>query len=69
MNEAEKNLLLTVARLLRAHLHDTIPTIPNRRDHSHMIDDIADLNEALAPFDAKLAVEINEAAEGGALTS
>jgi hypothetical protein len=45
---AERILLLTVARLLRAHMSDHM----HHPDFSDIDQDWADLNEALKPFDA-----------------
>lgn len=45
--DQERALLLTVARLLRAHMSDHM----NHPDFSEIDQDWLDLNEALAPFD------------------
>ena len=55
-HEDEKTLLLTVARILRARIFDMAPAY---RD-----DDLAALNEALAPFDPIKAEPINEISGG-----
>lgn len=49
MTNNERNLLLTVARLVRAHLADHM----NHPDVSdlNLDQDWADINESLAPFD------------------
>lgn len=61
MTMNELSLLLTVARLLRAHLQDSLPTIPNRQDNGNVLDDIASLNEAMQPFNPANHKPINEA--------
>lgn len=58
MTEAERELLLTVARLLRAHMGDHM----NHPDFSEIDRDWQDLNEALARFDPTNAPPINEQA-------
>jgi hypothetical protein len=47
MSPAERSLLLTVARILRAHMSDHM----NHTDFSYIDQDWRDLNDALAPFD------------------
>lgn len=54
----ELRLLLTVARVLRARLPEMAP--------AYVEDDLAALNEALAPFDPIPGEPINEKAEGEA---
>ncbi len=50
MTDAERGLLLTTARLLRAHLNDHV-SHGNLIGDVNMRGDLADISEALAPFD------------------
>ena len=52
MSSQQLDLLLTVARILRARLGELAP--------AYYEDDMAALNEALAPFDPILAEPVNE---------
>lgn len=56
----EQQLLLTVARVLRATLREMAPNA--ERTACPVGDDIAALNEALAPFDPVKAEPVNEVA-------
>lgn len=58
MTDNEKKLLLSVARLLRAHLSDHINEGPC---HKYSHEDFRDLHDALKPFDADLGQEIKNA--------
>lgn len=58
MSGDERWLLLTVARLLRAHMGDHM----NHPDFSDIHLDYVALNDALAPFDPSAAPPVNEAA-------
>lgn len=49
MTRDESALLLTTARILRAHLRDCVPI------NQDQMQDIKDLNEALRPFDSNIA--------------
>ena len=53
MNSDEKILLLTVARVLRALMRDTFST-------NDQLEDLHELNAALAPFDPTLGEVINQ---------
>ena len=53
MTNEERELLLTVARLLRARISERDPS-------KFMGDDLAALNEALAPFEGTGAASIND---------
>jgi hypothetical protein len=55
MTRDENRLLLSVARLLRAHLSDHINEGPC---HKYSHEDFRDLQGALKPFDAQLSAEI-----------
>lgn len=55
MTESEKKLLLSVARLLRAHLGDHINEGPC---HKYSHEDFRDIQDALRPFDAELGAAI-----------
>lgn len=57
MTPEEKTLLLTVARILRARLPELAV--------AYQDDDLAALNEALAPFDPSDAPPVNEATDPG----
>jgi hypothetical protein len=48
MSKEEQELLLTTARILRAHLRDCVPI---SRDQ---MQDIQDLNHALRPFESNV---------------
>lgn len=52
MTVQEKELLITIARILRAHLGDHINEGPC---HKYSHEDFRDLQAALKPFDAELA--------------
>lgn len=52
MTEDQKSLLLTTARILRAHLKDTADTSPVNYDA--IIQDVRDMNLALRPFESNV---------------
>ncbi len=58
MTKEERELLLTVARFLRAHMNDHM-----NRDFSYIDQDWTDLNDALRPFDPSRAEPTNESAQ------
>ena len=58
MKPNELELLLTVARILRAHLRDTTPN-----PQGFLLEDVQSLNEALAPWESLPGEPINEAAQ------
>lgn len=63
MTGAEKALLLTVARIYRAQMHSAINTLPNRDPVRVLyVQDLAELNEAIAPFDPLPLPPVNQQA-------
>ena len=53
MTAEQQDLLLTTARILRAHLKDTADTSPVNYDA--IIQDVRDLNLALRPFESNVS--------------
>lgn len=61
MDNYEKSLLLTVARIMRARLCAELPPDANRDEHGDLLDDIWALRDALQPFDPTPHPPVNEA--------